>query len=568
MPGSELLDSFAEMSDRTTRILYMEDDAGLGQLLKKRLRRSGYEVEWVADGGAGLERLQQAAFDVVAIDYEMPVMNGLVVLEKMQTIEDVPPAIMVSGAGEMDTAIRAMKAGAADYVVKTVDGSYLELLPRTIEKVLDKQRLRAEAEAAQRALQEKTELLTLTLASISEGLSVFDQDLRLRTCNRVWFDLMGCPDELEVAGSPLASFPALNAQPDSQSGQSVMADNIRMARDGKEQVGEYRLANGRTLEVRSGPMPDGGVVSTYTDISARKAGEDEQRVAAAVFQTSAEPMLITDMNVRIQRCNPAFEALLGYSIDELRGRNPALLASDDHDRAFFDHLWATLQKEGHWRGTIWHRQKSGTLSAQQVSLSAIVNDLGQLEHVVAVYTDVTEQIRREEGARYEAYHDALTGLPNRSLLFDRIGHAIEIAKRDGKGFAILFLDLDGFKPINDNFGHRIGDILLQQVAQRLLSRCRDSDTVARFGGDEFVVLLRDSEDAQSVAGVAQSLIEDTAEPVTIEEQEHRINLSIGIALYPHHDTTPDGLLKKADEAMYEAKSKGKGCHRLYQIDSD
>lgn len=562
------MDSFAEMSDRTTRILYMEDDAGLGQLLKKRLRRSGYEVEWVADGGAGLERLQQAAFDVVAIDYEMPVMNGLVVLEKMQTIEDVPPAIMVSGAGEMDTAIRAMKAGAADYVVKTVDGSYLELLPRTIEKVLDKQRLRAEAEAAQRALQEKTELLTLTLASISEGLSVFDQDLRLRTCNRVWFDLMGCPDELEVAGSPLASFPALNAQPDSQSGQSVMADNIRMARDGKEQVGEYRLANGRTLEVRSGPMPDGGVVSTYTDISARKAGEDEQRVAAAVFQTSAEPMLITDMNVRIQRCNPAFEALLGYSIDELRGRNPALLASDDHDRAFFDHLWATLQKEGHWRGTIWHRQKSGTLSAQQVSLSAIVNDLGQLEHVVAVYTDVTEQIRREEGARYEAYHDALTGLPNRSLLFDRIGHAIEIAKRDGKGFAILFLDLDGFKPINDNFGHRIGDILLQQVAQRLLSRCRDSDTVARFGGDEFVVLLRDSEDAQSVAGVAQSLIEDTAEPVTIEEQEHRINLSIGIALYPHHDTTPDGLLKKADEAMYEAKSKGKGCHRLYQIDSD
>lgn len=552
------------MNDRKIRILCMEDDPGLGQLLSKRLRRCGYEMEWAADGGAGLERLRQAEFDVVAIDYEMPVMNGLSVLEKMQSFEEAPPAIMISGAGDMDTAIAAMKAGAADYVVKTVDGSYLELLPRTIEKVLEKQRLRAEAEAAQRALQEKTELLTLTLTSISEGLSVFDRNLRLRAWNEVWLDLLGCPDELAEVGTPLTSFPLLNASVASGRDQPGMADNILMARNGEEQFGEYRLVDGRTLEVRSGPMPDGGVVSTYTDISERKAGEEEQRVAAAVFQTSAEPMLITDAQLGIQRCNPAFEALLGYSMDELRGKTPALLASDQHDDPFFEQLWATLRERGRWRGTIWNRMKNGTLSAQQASLSAITNELGQVEHFVAVYTDVTEQLRREEGVRYEADHDALTELPNRSLLLDRLGHNIELSERDKKGFAILFLDLDGFKPINDNYGHQVGDLLLQKVAQRLLSRCRDSDTVARYGGDEFVVLLRDADDVRAVSGVAQSLINDVSEPVTIGGRGHSISLSVGIVLYPQHDTTPEGLLKKADEAMYDAKSAGKGCHRLYQ----
>ncbi|WP_051235319.1 diguanylate cyclase domain-containing protein [Marinimicrobium agarilyticum] len=551
------------MSDRKIRILCMEDDAGLAQLMKKRLHRSGYEMEWATDGGAGLERLQRDAFDVVAIDYEMPVMNGLAVLEKIQATGDTPPAIMISGAGDMDTAIKAMKAGAADYVVKTVDGSYLELLPRTIEKVLEKQRLREAAATAQQELQEKTELLSLTLASIAEGLSVFDRDLRLKAWNQVLVDLLGCPEDLAVVGTPLSSFPLLNARSMSRRDGPGVAENILLARDGKEQSGEYVLADGRALEVRSGPMPNGGVVSTYTDISARKAGEEEQRVAAAVFQTSAEPMLIMDPQIGIQRCNPAFEALLGYSMDELYGKTPAQLASDRHNNAFFEELASTLRKEGRWRGIIWNRQKNDALSAQQVSLSAITDDMGQVEHFVAVYTDVTEQIEREEGARYEAYHDALTGLPNRSLLFDRIGHAIEVAKRDKKGFAILFLDLDGFKPINDNYGHRVGDLLLQEVAKRLRYRCRDSDTVARYGGDEFVVLLRDSDSAHAVGGVAQSLIDDGAESVTIDGVDHSINLSIGSALYPHHDTTPEGLLKKADEAMYDAKAAGKGCHRLY-----
>ena len=550
------------MTDQKIRILYIEDDAGLARLLNKYLRRHGYDMEWAADGRAGLECLGQNDFDVVAIDYEMPVMDGLAVLECMQAMTDTPPAIMISGAGDMDTAIAALKAGAADYVVKTVDQSYLELLPRTIDKVLEKQRLQAEAVAAQEALREQTELLSLTLGSISQGLSVFDRHLRLITWNQRWLDLPGNCEEVAVVGTPLASMPALNNSPVED--QSSIGENIARARDGEAQVGEYWLADGRTIEVRSSPMSDGGVVSTYTDISERKAREEEQRVAAAVFQTSAEPMLITDNAFNIERCNPAFELLLGYKIEELRGNRPSVFSSDRHDRTFFDEIAKSLYENSRWRGTIWNRQKDGAISAQQVSISAINNDCGQVEHYFAVFTDVTEQIRREEGVRHQAYHDALTGLPNRRLLVDRITQAIEAAKRENKGFALLFIDLDGFKPINDSYGHRIGDILLQEVAQHLLSRCRDSDTVARFGGDEFVVLLRNADDAEAVSGVAQSLIDHVAEPVTIGSVTHRISLSIGIALYPHHDTNASGLLKKADKAMYSAKSAGGSGHRLHQ----
>lgn len=551
------------MNDQKTRVLYVEDDAGLARLLDKRLRRHNCEMTWAADGGAGVELMRDGRFDVVAIDYEMPVMNGLQVLERIQAMPNPPPAIMVSGAGDVEIAITAMKLGAADYVVKNVDGSYLALLPRVIDRVLEKQRLQSEAIAAQSALREKTELLSQTLASISQGLSVFDQDLRLTAWNRVWTDLLGLPEDFLVTGMPLETLVAQS----SPTATSPISENLIKARDGEPQVGEYRLA-GRSIEVASSPMPNGGVVSTYTDISERKAGEEAQRVAAAVFQTSAEAMLITDPDMKIERCNPAFESLLGYTIDELRGQKPSLLTSEEHDEQFCAQLRQTLVQEGHWRGTAWNRKKDGTLSAQQVTFSRIDNEYGETEHFVAIYTDVTEQIRREEGVRHLAYHDALTGLPNRSLLLDRIGQGIESAKRDGTGFAVLFVDLDGFKPVNDNYGHRTGDILLQEVSKRLSARCRDSDTVARYGGDEFVVFLRNSDGAPTVGKVAQSLIDHVARPVTIEQQDLPVSLSIGIALYPQDDVTATGLIKKADTAMYEAKAAGKGRYAFYRQGMD
>lgn len=550
------------MNDSRTRILYIEDDAGLARLLERRLKRHGYDIEWAADGATGLERMQQKSFDAVAIDYEMPGLNGLAVLERMQALDTPPQAIMISGAGDMDIAIAAMKAGAADYVVKTVDGGYLDLLPRAIERVLEKERLQAEAAAAQRALAEKTELLSLTLSSISQGVSVFDQQLRLIAWNQLWLDLFSFPPELALIGAPLDAFGEFDRDSGTGKNEPDMAGLIRQARAGAPQVGEFRLASGRIIEVRSSPMPNGGVVTAYTDITARKQAEEEERVAAAVFKTSAEPMLITDARVRVERCNPAFEALLGYSSDELVGCNLSTFASDHHDADFFENLWQALRSDGHWRGQVWNRHRHGNLLAQQVSISASRDDRGQVTRYVAVYSDVTDQVYREEQVRYQAYHDALTGLPNRNLLLDRITHASEAANRDNRNFALLFLDLDGFKPINDKFGHRAGDLLLKEIGQRLAARCRESDTVARYGGDEFVVLLRDADTPEAVGGVAGALIELIATPMQIDEVEHKVSASVGVALYPHHASTASGLLKRADQAMYQAKAAGRGCYRI------
>jgi diguanylate cyclase (GGDEF)-like protein/PAS domain S-box-containing protein len=552
------------MEKSKTRILYIEDDAGLARLLERRLRRHGYELDWASDGIAGLDRLQQQSFDVVAMDYQMPGLDGLAVLERMQKLDKPPPAIMISGAGDMDIAIAAMKAGAADYVVKTVDGDYLDLLPRAIERVLEKERLKLIAATAKQALEEKTELLTLTLSSISQGVSVFDSDLRLIAWNQLWLDLFQCPQELAVVGAPLDAFELYQPGASHDGRQPGVAQMIRRARDGRPQVGEFRLASGNIIEIRSSPMPNAGVVTAYTDITDRKLAEEEQRVSAAIFQTSAEPMLIISSTLRIERCNPAFENLLGYSRHELLDRPPQVLASDQHDEGFFEDLREDLLATGHWRGNIRNRHKDGKPLAQQVTISAIRNDDNQVAHYVAIYTDLTEQVRREEEAVHQAYHDALTGLPNRNLLGDRISHATEAAKRDNRGFAVLFLDLDGFKPINDDFGHRAGDLLLKEIAQRLTRRCRDSDTVARYGGDEFVVLLRDADNPDDAGSVAQTLIDQISRPVRIANVDHRVKASVGIALFPHHADNAAGLLKKSDEAMYQAKAAGKGCYRLYR----
>lgn len=545
------------MNEVNIRLLYIEDDAGLAKLLERRLKRHGYDLDWVCDGISGLERMRSQVYDVVAIDYEMPGLNGLAVLEKMQELDNAPPAIMISGAGDMDTAIAAMKVGAADYVVKTVDGSYLDLLPRIIERVLEKQRLLAQAAAAQMALEDKTQLLSLTLSNIDQGLSVFDGNLRLTTWNELWFKLYEYPQEFAVVGTPYAAFVAFRSQRDAGNSEADIAETLSRASEGTPQVDEYRLSSGVTIETRSSAMPDGGVVMVYTDVTARKRAEEEQRVAAAVIDASAEAMLITDAQFHVERCNPAFEALLGYRRDEVESRSPAIFIADQQECALYEGLRGELQAKGHWRGRAWNRKKDGDVSALQITISGIYDDNQQIGHYVIVYVDVTEQLRQEDMVRHQANHDALTGLPNRNLLLDRMECAIEAAKRDRTGFSVLFIDLDGFKPINDQFGHRAGDMLLKEIARRLLARCRDSDTVARYGGDEFIVLLRNSVEIEAVSAVAAALIKQVAQPVVIDDVTHEVQASVGIALFPDHGQDAQTLLKMADQAMYDAKKAGK-----------
>lgn len=307
-----------------------------------------------------------------------------------------------------------------------------------------------------------------------------------------------------------------------------------------------------------------GVVISLSEISARKEAEREQRMATALFRTSAEAMLVTDANNRIVTANPAFSKITGYPIDEVVGKDPNILSSGRHPKEFYKNLWQTLTRDGHWFGEFWNRRKDGEVYVERATISVIRNDKGVVENYVAVLKETTEEKERELKLYQQANYDALTKLPNRSLLADRIAHVIPMAKREKRTLAVLFLDLDGFKPINDTYGHLAGDQVLQEVAERFTACVREGDTVARIGGDEFVILCEELSDQQAAELVARHLLSCLEAPFIYEDATLQVGASIGISLFPEHGGDARTLMGKADKAMYAAKAAGKGDYRLYE----
>ncbi|MDH4182837.1 MAG: EAL domain-containing protein [Nitrospinota bacterium] len=299
------------------------------------------------------------------------------------------------------------------------------------------------------------------------------------------------------------------------------------------------------------------ICNISTDITERKRTEEKLQLAASVFENSAEGVIVTDAAGVIQSVNPAFAQITGYEPAEAIGKNPSILKSGKHDADFYRQMWIALLAEGRWKGELWNRKKSGEAYLQQTTITAIRDFTGAVAQYAAVFYDITEMRRSEQEVKFKAYHDALTGLPNRQLFVDRLKQAIMRAKRNGSVFSVLFIDLDGFKLINDSLGHSVGDLLLRGVAIRLVGCAREEDTVARLGGDEFTIIIENMHDTQEAATVARRVIEAMAEPFSHKNEELFITSSVGIALYPENGETPDDLLKNADLAMYSVKTYGK-----------
>ena len=294
----------------------------------------------------------------------------------------------------------------------------------------------------------------------------------------------------------------------------------------------------------------------------RKRAEVQLQLKARVFEQGNEAIVITDAQSRIVRVNSAFSWINGYSEAEVLGRNPSLLSSGRQDGAFYREMWTSLLAHGQWQGELWNRRKDGSLYPEWLSLSVLRDRAGVVINYVAVATDISQRKADEERIRTLADFDALTGLPNRRLLQDRIDTALSQAQRHGESLALMFLDLDRFKNVNDSLGHHAGDELLTQVAQRLKSVLREQDTVCRIGGDEFVLLCT-STDAAGAAHVANKLLEITAQRYLIEQQELAITFSIGIALYPDDGDNFEKLSMSADTAMYRAKQAGRDAYRFF-----
>jgi len=314
---------------------------------------------------------------------------------------------------------------------------------------------------------------------------------------------------------------------------------------------------------------DGPLVLAITrDITDRKESESQLRLAAQVFEQSSEGFVITDANKKILMANKAFTQVTGYSLDEVKGKDPGqFLGSGLQDDAFYQSMWDSITAKGCWQGEIWNRRKDGAVYPELLNISRVADNKGQATHYVGIFTDLSQLKDSEKKLEFLAHHDPLTHLPNRSLLFYRIQLAINRCHRDHKQLALMMLDLDRFKNINDSFGHLAGDDLLQQVAKRLTASLRKLDTVARLGGDEFTILLEDVKDSESAAKVAQILINQISEPFCLSGfGDVKIGASIGISLFPEYGKTPEILMQQADSALYLAKSKGRGRYAYFSDD--
>ncbi|MCK9635698.1 MAG: EAL domain-containing protein [Methylobacter tundripaludum] len=316
---------------------------------------------------------------------------------------------------------------------------------------------------------------------------------------------------------------------------------------------------------------DGSVLwhGFITDITKQKQDEVDLRIAATAFELQ-DAMLVTDANNVILKVNQAFTRITGYSAEEVLGKTPNLLSSGLHDKAFYTAMWDSINRTDAWQGEIWNRRKNGEVFPEWLIITAVKaadEKTEQIHHYVASFSDITSRKAAEEEIKQLAFYDPLTQLPNRRLLQERLKHSIDIERRDGKRLALLMLDLDRFKAVNDSLGHLAGDELLQQVAARITARLRDVDMVARLGGDEFVVLLEDIAHPEDAARVAEEIIFALSKSFQLtQSNDVQIGVSIGISLYPEHGASYEELTDHADAALYQAKDQGRGCYAYFSED--
>ena len=310
-----------------------------------------------------------------------------------------------------------------------------------------------------------------------------------------------------------------------------------------------------------------GVVSQVSLFAALVAHFDAElrrhSIAASVFDNTSDGIVVTDASANIILVNRAFTETTGYTLEEVRGQRPSLLSSGHHEPDFYQSMWQSLQNTGAWSGEIWNRRKNGEIYPEWLRISSVRDGQGAVTNYVGIFAEISSQQHLQRQLHQLAYYDALTGLPNRQLFYDRIGQAIVRAKRDGSGFAILFIDLDRFKDINDSLGHSFGDKLLQAAACRIKGVVRETDTVSRLGGDEFTILLSETGSERDVAAIASNLVQSSEIPLDVDGRKIHLTASVGIARYPNDGRDVDMLVKNADVAMYRAKREGRNRYCFF-----
>lgn len=397
------------------------------------------------------------------------------------------------------------------------------------------------------------------------GIYMVDESLCFIYANARMADMLGYSQTVLAGGFPLdqvfigAAYEMVRTQAmERLSGHATQTRYECVARRGDGEPIELEIF-GSLMTLHGRPA----LIGIMFDITERKRAEASARRAALVYAHTSEGMVVTDASGVIQDVNPAFTAVTGYSADDVVGRTMSVLSSGRHDDDFYRAMWTRLEETGRWSGDIHNRRKSGEEYVERLSINTSYNADGSVNCRIGLFSDVTEKRRREASIWHQAHHDHLTQLPNRQTFEENLRLSIEQTRLGGSPFAVIFLDLDLFKDVNDTLGHEAGDQLLRLVGRRLIECVRASDLVARLGGDEFTLLIRDIQDPDDIFPVADKILESLSQPFALGEQTVQISASMGASLHPRDGDSDSELLRTADLAMYAAKEQGRNHFRVY-----
>ncbi|MCU7853730.1 MAG: EAL domain-containing protein [Candidatus Thiodiazotropha sp. (ex Monitilora ramsayi)] len=438
-----------------------------------------------------------------------------------------------------------------------VNGKVIRLLG-VVQDITDRKRSQSELEFA------ATEW-TQAMDQFDDAIYLLDMDRHLIRGNEAFFHLTGL-DPSQSLGRHIVEL----IHPQGEENPCVVCQAQEAKREALFTLEPDDPNNpaGRPIEVALKLIHDNhgvphAMLMSLHDLSHSRKVEEHLRLAASVFENTAEGVSITDPDANIIRVNQAFVDITGYQPEEVIGKNSNVLKSGRHDESFYRNLWHSLEETGQWQGEIWNRRKNGSVYPEWLTISAVLNDNEELTHYVGIFTDISQIKHSKEQLDHLAHHDALTDLPNRTLLNEYLEQAIRHAGRYDSEFALIMLDLDNFKHINDSLGHSAGDQLLLEVAARLANSAYQDDTVARIGGDEFVILMEDISRADDVGIAIEKLMSSLTDSYQLEGHEVQISASLGICLYPRDGNEPTTLLRNADAAMYRAKEEGRNTYQFY-----
>jgi diguanylate cyclase (GGDEF)-like protein/PAS domain S-box-containing protein len=552
------------MTPHRANLLLVDDISSNIQILAAALDQD-YDIRFATSGLQALNLVAQAIPDLILLDVMMPGLDGFEVCRRLKATpasRDIP-VIFVTAKGDSIDQKEGFELGAVDYIVKPFD---IEVVRVRVRTQLRLKHIEAELRASETRLRAIFEHAPEPMWILTDG--------KFSDCNLAAARVLGYPDRSDVLGlEPAMLSPDL--QPDGEASGSKAARLIGLAAGGESQRFEWvhLRADGNELiaAVSLEPATLNGkpvVLCAWHDITLRKRAENKLKLAASVFSNAREGIMITDAHGNIVDVNETFTRITGYSRAETLGQNPRMLQSGRQSAEYYAVMWQALQVKGHWYGEVWNRRKNGEVYAEMLNVSAVPDDNGITRHYVALFTDITALKKHQQQLEHIAHYDALTNLPNRVLLADRLQQAMAQSQRRGKQLAVAYLDLDGFKAINDYHGHDIGDELLITVAHRMNAALRDGDTLARIGGDEFVAVLADLERPENAELVLSRLLQAAADPVTAGQAILRISASIGVTIYPHDGSDPDQLIRHADQAMYVAKQAGKNRYHLFDVEKD